>query len=200
MSQSDKAHIRQHMRMQRKALGAWAQEQAAAALVRLGASILDHPGVTACLDLSPGVRVKIAGYVPVQGEIDPRPLLHHLRSAGHLILLPVVRPDQNLEFRSWRLSDPLEMGRYDIQQPSDAADVHLPDLVLVPLLAFDLAGYRLGQGGGHYDRALAGLRRHKSICAIGIAHDFQRIATVPNEPHDQKLDLILTDQAIYRVS
>lgn len=137
----------------------------------------------------------IAGYHPFRDEADPLPLLRFLAASGWTCALPAVTDtDEGLEFRLWRPGDPLTTGRYGIPAPPETAERVRPDIVLVPLLAYDGAGRRLGYGAGYYDRALAFLRRTGHVLAIGIAYHGQRVAMVPVQDHDQRLDMIVTEQ------
>ena len=97
-----------------------------------------------------------------------------------------------LVFRAWKPGDPLNAGVWGIQEPLPSAPALDPDILLVPLLAFDTRGYRLGYGGGFYDRTLAGFRMRKRVVAIGVAFDEQRIDAVPHTDYDQRLDWVLT--------
>lgn len=141
----------------------------------------------------------VAGYWPMGDEIDPRPLLEILAGRGCVIGLPVVMArGQPLVFRQWESGEPLEQGLHGTCHPAAAAAEVVPDLILVPLLAFDGAGYRLGYGGGYYDRTLAGLRHRPHVRAVGVAFAAQRVEAVPRDQHDQILDLILTEQGLVK--
>jgi 5-formyltetrahydrofolate cyclo-ligase len=142
-----------------------------------------------------------AGYWPLPGEFDPRPLLHALAARGHVCALPVtVAPDAPLLFRRWEPSAPLQSGRYGISQPSPEAPEVVPDWLLVPLLAFDRAGFRLGQGAGYYDRTLAALRASgRPVQAVGLAFAAQEVAEVPRDDHDEPLDWIVTERDILKL-
>jgi 5-formyltetrahydrofolate cyclo-ligase len=119
----------------------------------------------------------VAGYLPIGSEIDPWPVLARLAAFGALTVMPrVVGPGAPLGFEG--------------DDPSIAAT---PDLIIAPLLAFDRAGGRLGQGGGHYDRTIGALRARAPVFVIGLAYAGQEVAAVPCEPHDQRLDAILTE-------
>jgi 5-formyltetrahydrofolate cyclo-ligase len=136
----------------------------------------------------------IGGYWPIGGEIDPRPLMTELSQVGMICVLPVVVASaQKLIFRQWKPGEALETGRHGTYMPSASAIEQIPDLILVPVLAFDKLGYRLGQGGGYYDRTLAALRAVKSVVAVGLAYAGQEIDEVPYEDHDAKLDWIVTE-------
>jgi 5-formyltetrahydrofolate cyclo-ligase len=137
----------------------------------------------------------VAGYAPFRDEADPFPLLRFLAASGWTCALPaVVDTDEGLIFRAWHPGDPLAAGRYGIPAPDETAASVRPDVVLVPLLAYDGAGRRLGYGAGYYDRALASLRRTGHVLAVGIAYHGQRVAMVPAQDHDQRLDMIVTEQ------
>lgn len=134
----------------------------------------------------------VAGFHPMDEEIDPRPLMTRLASNGNPLALPVIAGKRlPLVFRSWRPGDGLERGVWDIEQPMESAGAVVPDVVLVPMLAADRYGHRLGYGGGYYDRTLRGLRSLKPIVAIGIAFDHQLIEAVPHHEHDERLDWLL---------
>jgi 5-formyltetrahydrofolate cyclo-ligase len=141
----------------------------------------------------------ISGYWPLADEIDPRPILRRLAAAGHVIGLPVVTARATpLTFRRWHPDADLVVGSFKVMTPGpDAAEV-VPDVVLAPLLAFDRAGYRLGYGGGFYDRTLEKLRRGRPVLAVGLAYASQELPAVPREPTDQRLDWLVTERAAVR--
>lgn len=156
--------------------------------------------VTGALDLL-GIRkgTIVAGYWPIVTEIDVRPLLARLEHIGARAALPVLSaPDAPLLFRHWSLSDDLEDGPRGTRQPGAAVSTVIPDVVLVPLLAVDPRGCRLGQGGGHYDRTLAALRDIRPIVAVGVGYAVQIVDQVPEEACDQRMDWILTDAGLVR--
>jgi 5-formyltetrahydrofolate cyclo-ligase len=135
-----------------------------------------------------------AGYSPIRSEIDPAPLLQALARRGARLALPViVGRDQPLIFRSWSADTTLVRGQFGILEPSPDAAVLEPDIVLVPLAAFDRAGHRIGYGAGHYDRTFARLRPSKRFIAVGMAFSVQEIPQVPALPHDARLDYIATE-------
>ena len=141
----------------------------------------------------------VAGYVPVKDEIDITPLLEALHAQGRTIVLPVVAaPGAPLLFRHWHPGQRLEKGRFGIPVPPAHAPALTPDILLVPLLAFDAMGHRLGYGGGYYDRTLAQLRQTGAPLAIGCAYAAQEMAAIPTLPHDVRLDWILTEQGARR--
>ena len=148
------------------------------------------------IEIMPGTVV--AGYSPIRSEIDPAPLMQELAARGMRLALPViVARDAPLGFRLWTANDKLLRGPLGILEPSpDAAEI-VPDIVLVPLAAFDRSGHRIGYGAGHYDRTLARLRVSKKIIAIGLAFAVQEIETIPALPHDVALDYVLTETQLF---
>ena len=135
----------------------------------------------------------IAGYWPMGDEMDPRPLMLALASRGHAMALPVTPPrGQPLAFHAWAPSAALRPGPLGTSEPVAGEELR-PDVLLVPLLAFDRAGRRLGYGGGYYDRTLAALPAAK---AIGIAYAGQEMAEVPAGPQDMRLPLVATEDSV----
>jgi 5-formyltetrahydrofolate cyclo-ligase len=139
----------------------------------------------------------ISGYLPMRDEADILPLMRELDRRGARLALPVVAAKaQPLLFRRWAPGAPLEAGVFGTSHPPASADILIPDLLLVPLLAFDESGTRLGYGGGYYDRSLAALREVRRIIAVGIGYEAQRLPSLPCESHDQKLDWMVTEQRV----
>ena len=164
-----------------------------------------NPGVAeaACEHLVAVVRVatgsRVSGYWPIRTEIDPRPGMHAL-SGSHELCLPVVQgKDQVLKFRRWMPGTELAEGVFGAAVPRDRVEL-VPSILIVPLLAFDSKGGRLGYGGGHYDRTLERLRSRDKVTAIGFAYDIQECREVPCEPTDQLLDLVVTESGIRRLA
>lgn len=170
------------------------QRRREAALSCGPAAALALAGLAGALDLPEGGVV--AGYWPLAGEIDPLPLMEALAARGHVLALPAVTETGGiLEFRRWAIGDALETGPHGTSHPADAPPV-IPDVVLVPLLAFDRRGFRLGYGGGYYDRTLGGLRRGGALLAVGLAFAAQEVETVPTDSWDIPLDLIATELGV----
>jgi 5-formyltetrahydrofolate cyclo-ligase len=136
----------------------------------------------------------VSGYSPIRSEIDPVPLMRALAAKGIRLALPAVMArGKSLAFRAWSPDDRLMLGPLGILEPSPAATEVVPDIMLVPLAAFDRLGHRIGYGAGHYDYTLAHLRKAKAIVAIGIAFAAQEIEAVPALQHDVALDYVLTE-------
>ncbi len=138
----------------------------------------------------------IAGYMALDDEPDPAPLLEKWAKAGHEIALPRLA-DRNADLEFRKGTGKLEKGPFaDILQPGPRAKVLAPDMVLVPVVAVDVHGNRLGQGAGHYDRALAALRQAKPVTVIALAWERQIANTLPTDPWDQPVDYILTPKRL----
>ena len=146
-------------------------------------------------EIMPGTVV--AGYSPICSEIDPIPLMRKLAVPGVQLALPaIVAGDQPLQFRAWSPNDRLQRGRLGILEPQADAKEVIPDILLVPLAAFDRAGHRIGYGAGHYDRTLEQLRKLKAITAVGVAAAVQEVEAVPALLHDAVLDYVLTETQV----
>jgi 5-formyltetrahydrofolate cyclo-ligase len=157
-----------------------------------------QPVITGLLaDRFPELTSGIVGfYWPIRGEIGLLHLVRELIEAGALAALPVViGKKQPLEFRAWRPGAPLERGVWNIPVPAERQVVS-PTVLLVPLVGFDEQGYRLGYGGGYYDRTLAA--RHPRPLAIGVGYELQRLATIQPRPHDVPMDAITTEAGVQR--
>jgi 5-formyltetrahydrofolate cyclo-ligase len=141
----------------------------------------------------------VSGFHPFGSEISTLPLLGVLARKNCVIALPVVQgKGLPLLFRRWMPGEALVLGLWDIPIPPDSEPLVEPDVLLVPMLAFDRQGHRLGYGGGFYDRTLAGLRARKAIVAIGVAYHAQGVEEVPHDHLDQRLDYIMTERETFR--
>jgi 5-formyltetrahydrofolate cyclo-ligase len=141
----------------------------------------------------PPAGVVVAGFWPMGAEIDPRPLMRALSERGHPLVLPVTpRRGLPLSFRRWNWGEELAPGPMGTSYPA-AGETLVPDWLLVPLLAFDRAGRRLGYGGGYYDRTLASL---PGAVALGVAHAVQEVPEVPAGPHDVRLRRVATEGGV----
>ncbi|MFN3274632.1 MAG: 5-formyltetrahydrofolate cyclo-ligase [Paracoccus sp. (in: a-proteobacteria)] len=143
--------------------------------------------------LAPFAAAVLAGYWPMRGEADPRAAMYAHR--GPLCLPVVTGKAQPLVFRRWQ-GEPLEPGQWGTSHPPDSAAKLTPSVLIVPLAGFDPRGNRLGYGGGFYDRTLQMLRLARGVRAIGLAFACQELPMIPAEPHDQPLDMIVTDRGI----
>lgn len=144
-----------------------------------------------------GTVPAISAFWPMGEEIDIRPLLQALHDDGHALCLPrTPKRGEPLSFHAWRPGDVLERGPVGTSQPPASAALIEPDALIVPLLAVDPSGFRLGYGGGYYDRTLIRLRARRAITAIGVCFDDQRIERVPTGPNDARLDFLLTERAL----
>ena len=138
----------------------------------------------------------LAGYWPLPGEIDVRPLLAAAFERGATVSLPITPPrGEPLVFRRWEPGAPLRPGRFGTQEPT--GPIVAPDLLLVPLLAFDRFGARLGYGGGYYDRTLAALGSDAVVVGCGFA--LQEVDRVPTGPHDRPMHAIATEAGLFDV-
>jgi 5-formyltetrahydrofolate cyclo-ligase len=141
----------------------------------------------------------VSAFFPYMSEIDTRPLLGKLAGEGWATCLPIVIAlGQPLIFRRWAPGQPTTPGTWNIPQPTDDAELVEPDVLLVPMMAFDNQGYRLGYGGGFYDRTLDMLRAKKTITAIGVAYSAQEVDSVAHDSHDQVLDYVLTEKGFHK--
>jgi len=153
--------------------------------------------------LMPSAEMTVSGYWPVRGEIDVIPLLSHLHGKGHHCGMPtMVGRTKPLLFREWYPGLEMKEAYFAIPVPGEEAPELVPDLLLVPLLAFDEEGYRLGYGGGYYDRTLAALRARngRKSMAVGVAYAAQQCDHVPRHDGDQPLDLVVTESGAVHFS
>jgi 5-formyltetrahydrofolate cyclo-ligase len=178
-----KSALRREASARRDALPAAERQQAAEAIAGRPFPVVIPPGAI------------VSGFMPLKSEINPLPLLRKLAEAGATLALPVVASKgQPLIMRAWTFGGPLASGVWGIREPMPDAPAVDPDILLVPLLAFDRRGHRLGYGAGYYDMTLTGLRARKPIVAIGIGYAAQEVDTVPITPRDARLDLVLTER------
>ena len=184
-----KAALRAEQRRRRRALASGAGGAAEAVADRLIAAFRLPEGV-------------VSGYWPLADELDPRPAMSRLAALGHPLALPRVQGrGRPLAFHAWRPGDPLLAGPFEVMEPAADAPLLRPRILLVPLLAFDRDGRRLGYGAGYYDLVLGELRAlSPAPFAIGIALAAQEVDEVPAGPRDQPLDAVVTERAVHRCS
>ncbi len=143
----------------------------------------------------------VSAYWPMRDELDTRKLLGTLHGDGMQCALPVMqRKDKPLSFRRWRPGDVLEEASFGVAEPTSDQPVLIPEIMLVPLLAVDGDGNRLGYGGGYYDRTLLERRHGRGgpVVAVGVAYDAQRVPVVPHDEGDARLDWLITEQGFKR--
>jgi 5-formyltetrahydrofolate cyclo-ligase len=184
----------------RRAIMAWRREQRTALLAaRAAMPAAQHRDAGHAI----GARLRsvlesehpavLAGYWPIRREFNPLALLRDCVERGIQVALPVIRvKNEPLEFRLWTPGMRLQVGVYDIPYPAEGAVVQ-PDMLLVPMVGFDAAGYRLGYGGGYYDRTVASLSPRPRL--IGIAFELARIETIRPLSHDIRMDYVITEGA-----
>lgn len=144
---------------------------------------------------------RVSAFVSIKSEIDTAPLMLRLAEMGVPLCLPVVaRKGEPLVFRAWRPGEPLEDRPFGLKEPPESAPEVEPDLLFVPLSAFDAEGRRLGYGGGFYDRTLEKLRARGRALAVGLAFAAQEVAEVPVFGHDQPIDGVLTEKGFRPVT
>ena len=140
-------------------------------------------------------KKSIGGYFPVNYEVDDLEILKKFAKKKYQISLPVIKKNFDMYFYKWSFNDPLKINQYGIPEPSSKKLVY-PDVILVPLVAFDNNLNRLGYGGGYYDRVIKKLNEKKKILKIGLAFSVQKINNIPITKYDKKLDYIVTDKYI----
>ena len=180
-----KAAIRREALARRDALPAEMRAAAAQA-------IAERP-----LPLAVAADAIVSGFMPLKSEINPIPLMRRLAGAGAQLALPAVAGrGQPLNMRAFSFGQPLVSGVWGIREPGPDAPEVFPDIVIVPLLAFDRSGHRVGYGAGYYDMTITRLRARKPIVAVGIAFAVQEISRVPATARDAPLDLVLTEHEV----
>lgn len=136
---------------------------------------------------------KIGGYYPINYEIDSLKILKKLFKTGYKISLPVTKKNNRMDFFEWSFKDPLRVGTMGIPEPYRHKKIY-PDIILVPLVAFDKYNHRLGYGGGYYDRYIKKINKIKKVITIGLAFSFQKVNKLSVNNYDRKLDFILTER------
>ena len=137
------------------------------------------------------------GYFPINYEIDCLEILKKLELKKFNISLPVIKKSNSMEFFKYSFKDPLKINKYGIPEPIKKKKL-IPNILFVPLVAFDKNLYRIGYGGGYYDRYLTKLKKKKNFLSIGFAFSFQQIKSVPKEKFDRKLDFVITEKKTFK--
>jgi 5-formyltetrahydrofolate cyclo-ligase len=179
-----KSHLRQEALSRRRGLDPATRALLTARLVERGVAYANQ------------VRARVVSlFSPIGDEPDALALLAALRAHGFATALPItVGAGKPLVFRLWRPGDPIVRGALGISEPGPDAPAVDPDLLFVPLAAFDRRGHRIGYGAGHYDRTLRRLRAAGPIHAVGVTYSACEVEAVPDEAHDERLDFILTER------
>ena len=142
-------------------------------------------------------KILIGGYYPVNNEIDDIQILKEFNKRNYKTSLPVIKSNFEMDFYSWSYFESLKINKFGIPEPYKKKKIY-PDVILVPLVAFDANLNRLGYGGGYYDRIIQKLENKKKILKIGLAFSFQRVKKVPIFKYDKKLDYILTEKLTFK--
>jgi len=181
-----KAELRKQALARRAALDAHSRRGFSARLVEFGLALARRLHASA-----------VSAFYPIRDEPDTLALLGALAAQGFRTLLPITGGrDEPLTFRRWRPGDPTTPGAMKIPEPLASAPSLDPDLLFVPIACFDRRGHRVGYGAGHYDRTLARLRALGPVTAVGVAFACAETPELPEEPHDQRLDFILTEREL----
>jgi 5-formyltetrahydrofolate cyclo-ligase len=182
---TQKAELRGQALTKRDALSAEDRAQAAEAIAARAFPVPFKP------------RTIVSGFMPLKSELNPIPLLRKLAEAGAKLALPAIAGrGKPLIMRAYAFGDELARGQWGIREPKPEAAEVAPDILLVPLAAFDRKGHRVGYGAGYYDMTLAALRAKKRVTAVGLAFAAQEISEVPATPRDEALDLVLTEREV----
>ena len=139
----------------------------------------------------------IGGYYPFNHEVDSIQILNKLEKLGYQISLPKIKKNNQMDFLYWSTKEPLSINKYGIPEPSSNI-LRYPDIILVPLIAFDKNLNRVGYGGGFYDRYIQKIKKKKKFILIGLAYSFQRVKRIPTNKFDMKLDVIITEKNIVK--
>ena len=184
---ASKITIRKHALERRDLVSAAEAQEAANAIKGAALELIRR--------LAGEARPTVALYWPIRSELNTRPLIEALHAQGYPVLLPAMTAvRQPLHFRAFTPGDELEKGPFGLSEPAPGRPEGRPQIVFAPLAAFDRRGVRLGYGGGIYDATLLALRSGGPVTAIGLAYSLQESDAIPAEPHDQRLDFIITER------
>ena len=139
----------------------------------------------------------IGGYYPSNYEIDDLDILDLLEKKNFKVSLPIIKKENQMNFYSWSRNDPLKINKFGIPEPV-SSKIFYPDILLVPLVAYDVSLNRLGYGGGYYDRYIEKIEKVKKVFKIGLAFSFQKISSIPINQYDKRLDFIVTEKEILK--
>ena len=140
------------------------------------------------------IRKKIVGgYFPYNYEVNSMKILENFEKKNYLISLPKIKKNFQMDFFNWSMNDPLTINKYGIPEPTSNKIIY-PNIFLVPIVAYDENLFRIGYGGGYYDRYLKKIKKIKKIITIGLAYSFQKVKNIPINKHDIKLDFIITEK------
>jgi 5-formyltetrahydrofolate cyclo-ligase len=139
----------------------------------------------------------IGGYYPSNYEIDDLDILDLLEKKNFKVSLPIIEKDNQMNFYSWSRNDPLKINKFGIPEPV-SSKIFYPDILLVPLVAYDVSLNRLGYGGGYYDRYIEKIEKVKKLVKIGLAFSFQKISSIPINQYDKRLDFIVNEKEILK--
>jgi 5-formyltetrahydrofolate cyclo-ligase len=139
----------------------------------------------------------IGGYYPSNYEIDDLAILDLLEKKNFKVSLPIIKKDNQMNFYSWSRNDPLKINKFGIPEPV-SSKIFYPDILLVPLVAYDRSLNRLGYGGGYYDRYIEKIEKIKKVTKIGLAFSFQKISSIPINQYDKKLDFVVNEKEILK--
>ena len=191
-TKDEKAALRREMTARRDSIAPAARASAAQGVASVGLP----PDIFAAAG---GGHKVISSYWSIGAELDPGQLERRLIADGHRICLPCIQGKADpMLFRLWTHGDPMRERKWGIKEPVEPAAAVDPDILLVPLLAWDARGFRLGYGGGYYDRSIQALRTRKSVVVVGFAYDEQRVDAVPHLDYDERLDWMLTPSGAIR--
>jgi 5-formyltetrahydrofolate cyclo-ligase len=183
-----KERLRSEMLARRDALDESVRDQAADRIAKYALELPEFRDIT-----------PVGAYWPIRSEVDPRPLMEELIARGQDVALSqILHP--HLSWRLWQPGDVLVKGGFGVREPGPDAPEVFPKALLVPLVAFDRRGGRIGYGKGHFDRAIAALEAQHPVLTIGLAYAVQEIDEVPVEPHDRLLDVIITEAELIRTT
>ena len=143
-------------------------------------------------------KITIGGYYPSNYEVNTLSFLKKAEKKKFKIVLPVISPSNTMSFQPWIFKEPLQVNKFGMLEPKNSSKNIIPDLIMVPLVAFDSYLNRIGYGKGYYDRILRKItKRENKIISLGVAYSFQKCKKIPTNKHDFKLDYVFTEKKLY---